>query len=285
MKILVTGATGFIGRHLVLHLSAQHEIHALVRNARQTVSRKRISIVVSDLARPLDSSMLPAQVDVIIHLAQANVPFPEAANELFAVNTSATQQLLNYGRRVGARRFILPSSGYVYGHRLGPCRETDAAVPASFYAVTKYTSELLALAYSGYLEPCILRLFWPYGPGQSNRLIPRLADRIRQGKPIRLHKDDCPHISTPVYIDDVVIAFERAIHASYSGIINVAGDTVVSMRDLAKAIGRVLESQPVFEKTNEETGDVIGDNTRMKQVFGVWPMVGLTEGLSRTFEN
>ena len=236
-----------------------------------------------DLARSLHETKLPAQIDVIVHLAQANARFPEDAKELLAVNTNATQHLLDYGRRAGARHFVLASTGDVYGRPVGLSKETDPVAPASYYAVTKYAAEMLAQAYSDYLVPGVLRLFQPYGPGQANRLIPKLANCIHQQRPIRIHKKDRPHM-TPVYIDDVAIAIERAIGCSYSGIVNIAGDRVVSLRELAEEMGRVLESQPVFEETGEESADLMGDNGLMKQVFGKWEMVTLSDGLSRTLK-
>lgn len=284
MRLLITGASGFIGRHLISRLSARHEVYALVRNPSQTLSGEGVYSIVMNLAHTLDSRALPDRIDVIIHLAQANVPFPDAANELFAVNTSATQQLLNYGRRSLARRFLLASSGDVYGNRTGPCKETDDLAPADFYGLTKYASELLVYSYRDYLEPCVLRLFKPYGEGQMNRLIPRLADSIRKGKRVRLNKNDRPFM-TPIYIGDVIAAFERAINSSYSGAINIAGDEVVSMRHLAKAIGDILKISPIFEETGEEAGDMMGDNTRMKEVLGSWLMVEMAEGLRRICED
>lgn len=283
MRILITGATGFIGRHLVLRLSDYHEVFAVVRDSLRPKLRERANVRVIDLLLPLDISILPAQIDVIIHLAQANALSPEAANELFVVNTYATQQLLDYGRRAGARQFILASSGDVYGWRLGSCKETDAVRPTTFYATTKYAAELLAQSYSNYLQPCILRLFHPYGADQSGRLIPKLADRIRQRKAVRLHKEDRPHL-TPIYIDDAVTAIERAVDCSYSGVANIAGDRVVSIRELAEEIGSVLESEPVFEEIDEESADMLGGNELMKQMFGAWPMIALTDGLSRTLK-
>lgn len=283
MKFLVTGAGGFIGRRLVERLSARHEVCALVRDARQVAAGERVSVVAADLARPLDASALPARADVIIHLAQANVLFPEEADELFAVNTSAAQQLLSYGRRAGARRFLLASSGDVYGRRAGLRRETEAPAPADFYGLTKYAAELAAESYGDYLETCALRLFRPYGEGQTNRLVPKLAERIRRGEPVRLNKDDRP-LMTPIHVEDVTEAFERAALASYTGALNVAGDEVVSLRQLARLIGEVLAASPVFEETdNEATSDMAGDNARMKQALGGWPMVRLAEGLRRTF--
>jgi nucleoside-diphosphate-sugar epimerase len=284
MKILVTGANGFIGRHLVSRLSDRYEIIAVVRDAAQAVSSESARVVVMDLSRNIDASVLPAEIDVIIHLAQANVPFPKGANELLAVNTSATQQLLDYGRQAGARQFILASTGDVYGGQFErPLKETDTTAPASYYATTKYAAELLVQAYSNYLVPCVLRLYQPYGPGQSNRLIPKLAERIRHEEAVRLNRGDRPHV-TPIYIDDVTWSIKLAIDSACSGIVNIAGDRALSMRDLAQEIGRALDRQPVFEETGEESANLMGDNSLMKQFLGNWNMVPLDEGLARTFK-
>lgn len=280
MRILVTGASGFIGRHLVSRLSKAHELFAVDRDPQRAAQSETAHVFVMDLGRTLNVSALPAEIDIIIHLAQANVTFPEAANELWAVNTSTTQQLLDYGRRARAHQFVLASTGDVYGRRIGLCKETDAAAPVSYYGLTKRVAEMLVQTYSDYLRPCIVRLFQPYGPGQTDRLIPRLADRIRQGQVIRLNKDDRPRM-TPVYVDDVTRAVESAIDASYSGTVNIAGDRVVSIRELAEEIGRAVECQPVFEESGQESVDMMGSNELMKNVLGEWPMVSLTDGLSR----
>src|SRR5207244_10815857 len=121
---------------------------------------------------------LPDGIDVIVHLAQANVPFPAGARELLAVNTVSTQNLLDYARYAGARSFILASTGDVYGRRFEPCKESDTLKGATFYALTKHAAELLTQAYTPSFRTCILRFFHPYGSDQSNRLIPNLANRI-----------------------------------------------------------------------------------------------------------
>jgi nucleoside-diphosphate-sugar epimerase len=247
------------------------------------VQHKTAGVFVTDLAATLNVSALPAEIDIVIHLAQANVSFPEAANELWAVNTSATQQLLDYGRRARARQFVLASTGDVYGGRTGVCRETDPVAPISYYGLTKRVAEMLVQTYSDYLRPCVLRLFQPYGPGQSDRLIPKLADRIRKGQVVQLNKDDRPRI-TPVYVDDVTRAVESAIDSSYSGTVNIAGDRVVSIRELAEEIGHALACEPLFEASEQDSADMMGSNGLMKQVLGEWSMVSLTDGLLRALE-
>jgi UDP-glucose 4-epimerase len=283
MRILITGATGFIGRRLVARLRDHHEVLALVRE-RQGTPDPAVSEVVMDLAQHLNTSLLPSSVDVVIHLAQANVSFPDGANELFAVNTSSTQQLLDYARGSGTKQFILASTGDVYGKRFGPSKETDAVHPESYYGKTKHAAESFAQAYSGYIHVCILRLYQPYGPGQSDRLIPRVADRIRRHEVIKLNEDARPRV-TPIYIDDVTHAIERAMDSSFAGAINVAGDRAVNLRELASEIGRIVEIEPNFETTGEKSSDLMGDNSLMKQVLGGWDMVGLEDGLLRTLGN
>lgn len=285
MKILVTGASGFIGSHLVPRLSSRHEVHALVRRPAPNLERKNVTPIIMDLAEFFDSELLPARVDVVIHLAQANVPFPEKANELFAVNTVATQRLLDYSRRVGAARFVLASSGEVYGSkRMDPCKETDSVQPESFYALTKYISEQLALAYASYLQVNILRLFSPYGPGQTNRLIPKMIQRIREGQPIELHQDDHPCL-TPTYIDDVLMIFEKLLETPYSGILNVGGEESVSLRELTEILGRALDASPRFNQSGREKGNLVADNSLAKKILGMEFKVGLTEGIARILKS
>ena len=283
MRIVITGADGFIGRSLLERFSSRHEVLAVVRNPHKDAA-SLVPVVVHDLAQTLNTKLLPSAIDVIIHLAQANVTFPEAANELFAVNTFATQQLLDYARRARARQFVLFSTGDVYGCRFGASKETDAVYPASYYAATKQCAELLAQCYSAYFQVCIMRLFQPYGPGQTNRLIPRLAQRIGRREAVSLNEDARP-LMTPIYIDDVIQAIERATDRSFEGTVNLAGDRIVSMRELAVEIGRVLEIEPQFESTGQPSSDFIGDNTMMRRVLGNWSMVPLNDGLSRTFKS
>jgi nucleoside-diphosphate-sugar epimerase len=278
MRVLITGANGFLGRNLVLRLGDKHETTALVRPGQTTPLAAHV--VEADLRGPVSPAKLPSGIDAVVHLAQASVKPGESAVEMFDVNTRSTIELLEWSRRAGASRFIFASSGDVYRSRVGPCVESDALEPASFYAVTKRASELLTAAYGDYFGSCVLRFFHPYGPGQSSRLIPNLAKRIQSDEPVFVDMRDGPGL-TPIYIDDAITAIEGVLASSWTGAMNVAGDAVVTIRDLADAIGRIVGREPVVVRSDEERGDLMGDNALMKRVLGSWPMVRLEEGLSR----
>jgi UDP-glucose 4-epimerase len=283
MRVLVTGATGFVGSRLVPHLlSAGHEVVAVVRR-REAAVPGPADVVQVDLAQPLEPDRLPA-ADAVIHLAQANVPFPDAAPELYAVNTAATLGLLDHARRSGARVFVHASSGSVYGAGEARRSEEDSLRGEDFYALTKRHAEQLVGAYAELLVPVVLRLFAPYGPGQRARLIPSLIDRVRDGSAVTLNDGGRPRL-TPVYIDDVVDVFVRSLNAEEPVVANVAGDEIASIADLATEIGRLLGREPTFEHVHRTSaGDVLGDNRRMREAFGVGELVPLATGLAKTVE-
>lgn len=282
MKILITGAAGFIGRNLVSRLSLKHEVFAVIRRQRGMPFDAGVSAITMDLAHELDLMVLPEKMDAIIHTAHSYGLFPQAANESFSVSVSCTQRLLDYGVRSGARQFVLASTGDVYGRRCDPCAETDPPQPESFYGATKYSAELLVHAYSAYLVPTVLRIFHTYGPGQTERLVAYLAKQILSDFPIRVHNGCRPYL-TPTYIDDVCLAFERALDTDYSGILNVAGDVVINVKGLAGIIAGLLGREAIFEETGEEVGNLVGVNHRFKEAFNMNSLVELEDGLSRTF--
>lgn len=281
MKVLVTGATGFIGGHLLPRLVADgHEVIAVVRGNQANVA-DGATVVEADLSRPVGPGALPA-ADAVIHLAQANVPWPDAARELYAVNTRSTLDLLDDAARKGARVFVHASSGSVYGAGPAARREDDPDRATDFYARTKQHAEQLVQAYSDRFATVVLRLFAPYGPGQSGRLVPALIDRVRNGKPVTLNEGGRPRL-TPTYVDDVVDAMIASLGVEGGVVANVAGDETVSIRELAELIGRAVDREPIFEEGDAKVGgDVVGANERMRAVLGLERLVPLEEGLART---
>lgn len=282
MKVLITGATGFVGSHLIRRLAKKHHLYCIARRSIPELSRLGCSVIEHDLQQALDHRRLPSHVDVIVHLASVNLPFPDEALPSFSVIVSSTQHLLDYGRRVGIKNFLFASSGSVYGFGATPWREADPVHPASFYAINKYCAELLVESYKQFFSTCILRLFFPYGPGQVNRRIPMIIERVKRGDPVQIVNNGKPRIN-PIYIDDVIQIIEQALTLERHILVNVAGDQVIDMKQLAALVGDLVGRKPSFSETSDnQTLDLIGDNQLMHEIFRIDSLVPLQEGLRRT---
>ena len=281
MRILLTGASGFIGGHLApALLGAGHEVVCVARDPAYMPPSGAESVEL-DLSQPFDSASLP-RTDAIVHLAQANVRFPEDARELYRVNTISTLELLDHARRTGAQRFVYTSSGSVYGFGERPFSEDDPLGGHDFYAMTKIASEALVALYRDYLSTVVLRLVVPYGPGQRARMIPSLIARVREGTPVTLNDGGRPRMN-PLFVDDVVEAIVRVLELEDHCVLNVAGDEPVTVKEIAETIGRVLDLEPAFENgPGAVAGDLVADPSRMNEMFDLGPRVTLEEGLRRT---
>ena len=274
---MVTGASGFVGRHLVPVLAQQHEVVCLARR-RLPEHEEAAAVIEADLTTPDFVDTLPA-VDVVVHLAQAYLQFPEHADQLFKVNTTSTQLLAEWARRAGIRRFVLASSGSVYRPAMAPLGEDDVPEPFSFHPATKLAAELILRHYVGFFSVSVLRLFAPYGPRQVNRLIPRMIDSVNGGRPIGLSRGGEPRIN-PIYVDDLVRVIAQSIgqHDSYT--VNVAGPEVADIRQLAEKIGRQLGRAPMFEERDvDPEGNFVADTALMHKTFAASQMTMLDDGL------
>ena len=281
MRILVTGASGFVGSHLVPALieAGNHVVCAARDPAyRPPSGAEQIEL---DLVEPLDPDSLP-EVDAVAHLAQANARFPEGARELYRVNAASTLELLDYARRTGAQRFVYASSGSVYGFGQRPFSEDDPLSGRDFYATTKIAGETLVRAYRDFLTTSVLRLVVPYGPGQQSRMVPGLIERVRAGTPVTLNDGGRPRMN-PLFVDDVVRAVRAVLERDEHSVLNVAGDEPVTVRELAELIGRILEAPPAFENgSGDVPGDLVADTSRMHELLDLRPLVNLEDGLRRT---
>ena len=101
------------------------------------------------------------------------------------------------------KQFVLASSGSVYEPFGGHLREEAALAPGSFLGATKLASEFLARPYGAAFTLSVLRLFFPYGPNQRDRLIPDLIGRVRSGRPIQLAEDGEGLCFTPTFVEAV----------------------------------------------------------------------------------
>lgn len=284
-KVLITGASGLIGAFLLRELQSNDEVYAISRSARRLPGATQT--IALDLGTTWSMDQLPRDVDTVVHLAQSEYfrDFPLRADDIFEVNTRSTVKLLDYARATGAKQFVLASSGGVYGVGAGSFSEERpmrTGGELGFYVGTRVCSELLANCYAGHFNVICLRFFFVYGPGQqAHMLIPRLAGSIRAGRPVTLRGEHGLRLN-PIHVEDAAHAVRKAMTLQGSHTINVAGPTVLSLREVAETIGQVVRRPPVFEVTPQSTPqDLVGDTARMRHLL-CEPRIPFAAGIAAT---
>lgn len=279
MRLIVTGASGFVGQHLVRFLAGRYELVCLARDPSTVPDLDGLLALPGDLAGREWAARLPERADAIIHLAQSTASFPEGADDLFAINVGSTQRLASYALRAGVRRFILASSGSVYRAQARPLRETDAVEPPNFYATTKAISEMILRPYEDSFGVSVMRLFAPYGPGQVDRMIPRLIASVREGRPITLYNGGQPRLN-PIHVSDLVQIVEDALDLQGSQTVNVAGPGVVGVGEIAWLAAKALGREPILiEEARAAGGDLVADTNLMRRVFGPRNLIHPSAGI------
>jgi UDP-glucose 4-epimerase len=285
MRILVTGATGFVGARLVQHLSNDHEIFALGRR-QGPLSRPSVHWLIQDLAELHWSVELPSKLDAIIHLAQSSHfrEFPTRAMDIYAISTATTIRLLDWGLKSGARNFVLGSTGGLYGTSDESVTENDPLPEQrsqlGFYFASKRAAELMAQQYAGQINVATLRFFFVYGAGQpAPMLLPRLVTSVKEGAAVFLQGDEGIRLN-PVHVEDAVRAILGALELPESRLINIAGPEVATLRQIVEEIGKQLQRLPVFSVDKiTRPNHLVADISRMNRVLGA-PKVSLKVGLS-----
>jgi nucleoside-diphosphate-sugar epimerase len=287
-SILITGASGLVGSHLVSKLSNQYDIYALVRSINTENSsmseQANPQYIACNFENHINTEIFPEKIDAIIHLMQSNLmrEFPNNAVAIFDVNVKSTALLLDYGRKAGATHFIFASTGGIYGSSTEPFDE-DARVniqtgELSYYFRSKYASENLVKAYSDYMAVHILRPFFIYGKKQkSTMLLPRLVTNIRNNIPITLQGKDGIVIN-PVHVSDVVQLIEKCLHRNTSLTINVAGPDRLSIRELSDTIGELIQINPIYLQIEGSNDCILAKNDLMREIIQ-GPLMRFKEGV------
>jgi nucleoside-diphosphate-sugar epimerase len=284
MHILITGATGFIGSHLVERLAGEHEITALARRL-PAAPRAHTHYVMQELAEPLDLERLPKLVDVVIHqAAMINTAAAPTDAAPFLINVVATWRLLHYAQRAGARLFVHASTGGVYGCRDRPFVEEDPFQPMNLYSLTKSQAEL-AVRYSDLPFPKVmLRYFFPYGAGTPNA-IPSYVRRALHGEPIQISASRKPAIN-PIHISDAVEATVRAMTLDHDEVLNIAGNEVTTFAAIAELAAQQVGRRPDFEIVPDEAmipyyrANIVASIEHMRQTLQFSPTVRLETGIA-----
>jgi nucleoside-diphosphate-sugar epimerase len=269
--VLVAGGTGFLGRALIEQLlrNTAANITVLSRRRHPAYPDARVTTLTHDLGQSVAALALPEKVDVILHCASQRGVSPKevSALELFAANVDGTFHLLDYAVRAQARRLVYVSSGGVCGYHRRPIREGAHFAPPTPYLMAKLAGELAVRAHAG-VPSSIVRLFFPYGPGQAHGLIPLLTARILAREPVLIGPRAEPAVN-PVYVEDAArYLCAIALDDDAPSVVNVAGGEIVTMRTLATLLGGSLGTRPVFREAPEQRLNLVGDLSLLVERYG-----------------
>lgn len=287
MKILITGATGFIGSNLISSLIKDTGCFIYtVSKTPVSNSSSNLKNILYNLTDKNFTDKLPENVDVVIHLAQSNEyrNFPDKANDIFEVNVHSTQLLLEWSRKTGVKKFIFASTGNVYKLQNKLLNETDICEPEGYYGASKYAAEQLIKPYNQFFETIILRIFGVYGPGQKKMTIPNMIEKIKNGEEIIL-ADGKGLCFTPLYIDDCVEMITRIIHKNQnSKIINLAGSEKIDLGQLVEIICKIIDTAPKIKLIKKDAMYLMGDTTLFKNEYKYSHSIDIGTGIKKTIK-
>ena len=285
MKVLLTGASGHLGSHVLNKLRQANTVHVACRLS-PPCPYPDVAYHSIDLSRNWSTDGLPERVDAVIHLAQSRYfrDFPRQALDISAVNLSSTVRLLDYAMRAGATRFLLASTGGLHSPSSSLITADSPVDPPcgllEYYFRTKLAAEQLALSYANHMDVTILRPFFIYGPGQSqDKLIARLLNAISSGRSIKLAGNNGLVIN-PVFVDDAAQLFLSLLDARGSSVLLVAGPNILSLRAIACEIARQCSRNPNFENIEGDECMLIADH-RPAEILLARPLTGFSEGIER----
>ncbi len=245
-RILVTGATGFIGSALMTRLRSEHcPVDGLSLRGGE-VAGERISKTDITSEEDLFAFAAGKSYRAIFHIA-ASIPPSfglEDSEPSFAANIAATNNILKLALQQKNCHVFYASSVAVYGRNHDvPLSETSPPLPDNYYALSKYTGELLCEMYSEKMPVTMLRISSPYGPGYTRRTVINIFCREALSSGTITLYGSGKRCQDFIYIDDIVQAFMLSYTKACTGLYNLCAGSSISMRDLAElVVAQVPES-------------------------------------------
>jgi UDP-glucuronate 4-epimerase len=309
MRVLVTGAAGFIGSHTAEHLLRRgDEVVGLDnfnnfydpalkrRNAAVLAGNPGFELVEADLGDEpaLDRLFARGHFDAVVHLAAwAGVrPSIQRPDIYIDANVRGTTNLLERARRGVGTRFVFASSSSVYGGRdTVPFRENDEVDrPISPYAATKKAGEVLCYTWHHLygLPVSALRFFTVYGPRQRPEMaIHRFATLLSRGEPVPMFGDG-GSARDYTYVDDIVQGTVAALDRCEGYEVYNLGESQTTRLDtLIQTLADALGVEAKVHAMPEQPGDVpitFADISKARARLGYAPSVGIHEGVVRFVE-
>jgi UDP-glucose 4-epimerase len=296
MRILVTGASGFIGRHVVSELlSAGHDVIALSRRPLDPADASDAPGTLRNLHADTlsdETRRAAGEAEAIVHLAgrgdvQASLREPLEYNRLNAMGTLNVLE----GARAGGGHVVLASTQRVYRPADGPIHEDVPLGPVDPYAVSKHVAEQWCAMYADQLgvPTTVVRMFSVYGPGQvgqgNSGVVSIFLERAMRGEPLVVHADQQRDLT---WVGDVARGIRLAVETPPGGerrgrVYNLATGVGTTLFELALRVREVTSStSPVVPPGQRSAeGDRVADVGRIQRELGFRPTVTVIDGLRR----
>lgn len=286
-KILVTGAGGFIGSHLVERLIQEgYQVTALYRKIRKNAKlENRFKKVIGNVTDYNSIKVIVENCHTIIHLAALNVADNSIENleRYQKINVHGTNNILKAAQETGNKRTLITSSASVYAPSSKLINEKGRIEISNNYARTKRENELNALeAHKSGLPTTIVRLFNTYGEKQSTKaIIPKIITQLLMGKEININQN--ARISF-VYVKDVVDAYIKILQNNKSNgrVINIGSKESI---DLSSLVSEIEDLRGISGKVNYIKGPLVFrgcNNNFANNLLGWHPTTPFKVGLEKT---
>ncbi|MEK7393906.1 MAG: NAD(P)-dependent oxidoreductase [Fibrobacterota bacterium] len=295
--ILLTGAGGFIGRHILREAAGSGD-RWILTDLKEPDSWWGLPIstefVAGDLAdRGFCRDLFRSRaVTNIVHLAgwlgKGNTDTNR--DQLLRANLQSTVHLLDASRSGAAPHFLLPSTGLVYGDQSGPFHERLEVAPQDDYAMSKHLAEqaLFAYARQKLAKICVVRPAVIYGPGQrGDMFIPSLLKSLLAGERFPMTAGEQKR--DMLCVDDLARALLGLVESGGEGVYNAGTGDGVLLREIARIAGELTGSPELLgigdlAYRERETWDYALDSSALKSKISWQPTTGLREGILKTIQ-
>lgn len=306
MKVLVTGAAGFIGSHLAERLAKEnYEVFGidnfndyydanLKRLNAKHVSAHGVKIIEADLRDDLNT-ILPHDFDYVFHFAgQPGISNSTTLKEYVDNNIYATENLLQFVKtsNKNLKLFVNIATSSVYGS-VANLPETSIVKPISYYGITKFSAEQLVLKSQRMNEipACSFRLYSVYGPRERpEKLYTKLIKSIVENTSFPLFKGSLEHSRSFTYVGDIVDGLMKSIGnvAACNGeVINLGSDKEYTTADGIALVEKIIGKSAQLEITAPRDGDQLKTTAvidKASKLLKYTPNTSFEEGLRKQVE-
>lgn len=292
MKVLLTGAAGFIGSHAARSLiQAGYQVHAIIRPSSNTSRISDIARQVEFLEADLFDEMAIRRIvnqirpEACLHIAWTTEPGIYLESRENIRYLAASLHLASALADAGCKRFVGVGSCFEYDLSRGFLAENSPTQPGSLYAACKLGCAI-ALEHIGLkseMQTAWARLFYLYGPGEnSKRLVPAVANALIRGEHVPVSSGEA--IRDFLHAKDAASALCAVLSSEITGPVNVGSGKPVSVGEIVENIGKILGRPDLIgwgERPNNPTDPpFVCANTRLLHENTSWkPVYGLEDGL------